>query len=200
MKSGTAQTPWSIAPDGRHLAYYERTSNTGFDLWTAAISESGDTVSVGAPEPFLRTKAFEVYPSFSPDGRWVAYASNESGAWEIYVRRFPDAGEKVRVSSSGGTVPRWSPNGRELLYRTDAQRIMAVAYKVDNDAFVVGTARPWSSDSLADVGVLPNFDIAPDGERVLALIPAARSDQQTANHVTIMLNFFDEVRRRAHAR
>ena len=196
LMSRTAQTPWSIAPSGQRLAYYERNSNTGFDLWTATISETGDSVNVASPQPFLRTPAFEVYPSFSPDGRWIAYASNESGAWEIYVRRFPDAGTKVRVSSSGGTVPRWSPNGRELLYRTDAQRLMAIAYKADGDSFVAGSPQPWSSESLADTGVLPNFDVAPDGERIIALTPAARSEQQTANHVTIMLNFFDEVRRR----
>lgn len=200
LMSHTAQTPWSIDPSGRRLAYYERNSNTGFDLWTAAISETGDSVNVASPQPFLRTPAFEVYPSFSPDGRWVAYASNESGAWEIYVRSFPDAGSKVRVSTSGGSVPRWSPNGRELLYRTDGQQLMAVAYKSDSDSFVAAPPQPWPSASLADSGVLPNFDVAPDGERVIALTPAARSEQQTANHVTIMLNFLDEVRRRTAAR
>ena len=112
------------------------------------------------------------------------------------MRRFPDNGTKVRVSSSGGAVPRWSPNGRELLYRTDAQRLMAITYKADLDRFVASTPRPWSSDSLANTGVLPNFDVAPDGERILALMPAVRSEeQQTANHVTLMLNFSEEVRR-----
>ena len=127
--------------------------------------------------------------------------SNESGAWEISVRRFPDTGTKVRVSNSGGVVARWSPNGRELLYRTDAQRLMAVTYKANTDSFVADTPRPWSPDSLADTGVLPNFDVGPDGERILALMPAARlEEQQTANHVTIVLNFLDEVRRRISAR
>jgi WD40-like Beta Propeller Repeat len=93
--------------------------------------------------------AFEVYPSFSPDGRWITYASNDSGVWEIYVRRFPDNGTRVRVSTSGGVVPRWSPNGRELLYRTDAQRLMAVTYKADADSFVVSTPRPWPVSDYA---------------------------------------------------
>jgi serine/threonine-protein kinase len=197
----TAQTPWSVASDGRRLAYHERSPDTGFDLWTAAIAASDDSLKLGAAEPFLRTPAFEVYPSFSPDGRWIAYASNESGAWEIYVRRFPDSGTKVRISSSGGVVPRWSPNGRELLYRTDAQRLMVVTYKTETDSFAAGTARQWSSHSLADTGVLPNFDVAPDGERIIALMPAARSEeQQTVNHVTFMLNFSEEVRRRMSSR
>ena len=201
MNVRTAQTPWSVAPGGQRLAYYERNPDTGFDLWTAAIVANDDSLKLGAPEPYLRTQAFEVYPSFSPDGRWITYAANESGAWEIYVRRFPDNGMKVRVSGSGGTVPRWSPNRRELLYRTDAQRLMAVPYKPDADSFVAGTPRPWSSDSLANTGVLPNFDVAPDGERILALMPAAQSEkQQSPNHVTIMLNFVDEVRRRVPVR
>jgi serine/threonine-protein kinase len=192
----TTQTPWSVAPRGERLAYYERNPDTGFDLWTAAITADNDRLDLGAPEPFLRTPAFEVYPSFSPDGRWITYASNESGAWEIYVKRFPDNGTKVRISSSGGVVPRWSPNGRELLYRTDAQQLMVVTYKTDAESFVSGTPKPWSPHSLADAGVLPNFDVGLDGERILALVPAARSEEQSPNHVTFILNFSEEVRRR----
>jgi serine/threonine-protein kinase len=195
------QTPWSVASDGRRLAYYDRTPETGFDLWTVAVARHDAGLELELPEPFLQTRAFEVYPSFSPDGRWIAYASNESGAWEVYVRRFPDNGTKVRVSSSGGSVPRWSPNGRELLYRTEARRIMVVTYTRSADTFVPSAPRPWSQHPLADTGVLPNFDIAPDGERVLALMPVARpEEQQSVNHVTFMLNVFEGIRNRMNAR
>ena len=195
------QTPWSVAPDGRRISYYDRSEDTGFDLWTMAVTQHGNGVELGTPEPFLQTEAFEVYPSFSPDGRWLAYASNESGAWEVYVRRFPDNGTKVRVSTSGGSVPRWSRNGRELLYRTEAQRIMVVTYTSRADTFVPGRPTPWSQHSLSDTGVLPNFDIAPDGERVVALMPLARpEEQQTVNHVTLMLNISEQIRKRMDAR
>ena len=195
------QTPWSLAPDGRRLAYYDRNPETGFDLWTVAVSQHIAGLELGRPEPFLQTRAFEVYPSFSPDGRWLTYASNESGAWEVYVRRFPDNGTKVRVSSSGGSVPRWSPNGRELLYRTEAQRIMFVTYTAEGDRFVSSAPRPWSQDPLADTAVLPNFDIAPDGERVVALVPVTRpEEQQSVNHVTFMLNISEEIRKRIDTR
>ena len=196
-----SQTPWSVAPGGGRLAYYEKNVDTGFDLWSVAFATKEEHVVLGSPEPFLRTPAYEVYPSFSPDGRWITYASNESGAWEIYVRRFPDGGSKQRISRSGGSVPRWSPNGRELLYRTDAQQIMVVTYRADAGSFIADAPRPWSRQILADTGVLPNFDVAPDGERVLALLPATPTEQrQTANHVTLVLGFFDDVRRRVPAR
>jgi serine/threonine-protein kinase len=193
-----AQTPWSVTRDGQRLAYYERGSETGFDLWTVSVQRKSDGVIVGEPEPFLRTRSFEVYPSFSPDGRWLAYASNESGAWEIYVRRFPDDGTRVRVSKSGGVVPHWSPNARELLYRTSAQQVMVVPYRIVDGSFVAGRTRPWSQHTLADTGVMPNFEVSSTGDEILALMSAA--DPQTVNHVTLWLNFAEELRRRKNAR
>jgi hypothetical protein len=78
---------------------------------------------------------------------------------------------------------------------------MVASYKAAGDSFAADTPRPWSPHSLADTGVLPNFDVAPDGERILALVPASRSeDQQSPNHVTVMLNFLEEVRRRTTSR
>jgi serine/threonine-protein kinase len=200
MAVKTAQTPWSISPDGKRIAYYERSSETGFDLWTVPVVGTDTGPRLGRPEPFLRTRAFEVYPSFSPDGRWIAYASNESGTWEIYVRRFPDRGTKVRVSASGGVVPYWSPNGHELLYRTDANRVMVASYKAAGESFTASEPRPWSSHTLADTGVLPNFAVDASGERIIALMSTPPGNPQSSNHVTIILNFAEEVRRRAALR
>lgn len=200
MAVKTAQTPWSVSPDGQRVAYYERSSETGFDLWTVPVIGSDKGPGLGRPEPFLRTPAFEVYPSFSPDGRWMVYASNESGAWEIYVRRFPDKGTKVRVSASGGVVPYWSPNGHELLYRTDANRVMVASYKAAGETFTASEPRPWSSHTLADAGVLPNFAVDASGERIIALMSAPPRNPQSSNHVTVILDFAEEVRRRAALR
>jgi eukaryotic-like serine/threonine-protein kinase len=194
---GRIQIPWSFSPDGKRLAYHEMNPSTGFDLWTVAVEPDGEGFKVGEPEVFLRTPAFEVYPSFSPDGRWMAYASNESGTWEVYVRAFPDNGTKVRVSNLGGRVSRWSPNGRELFYATDDQRIFVAGYRVEAGRFVPNTPHAWSTQSLGDTGVLSNFDLSSDGQRVAALVPAVRpEDQQSLNHVTFMLNFADDVRGR----
>jgi serine/threonine-protein kinase len=191
-----AQTPWSVTPNGSRLAYYERSAESGFDLWTVPIEWTDEGPRAGKPEPFLRTRAFEVYPSFSPDGQWIAYASNESGAWEIYVRRFPDDGTKVRVSTAGGVVPAWSPATRQLIFRNSAQQLMVAAYRTDGDRFAAEPPKPWSQHSLADTGVLPNFDVDSNG-RVVGLTSASTDEQQTPNHVTLVLNFSSEIRRRA---
>ena len=194
----TIQVPWSFTPDRKRLAYYELNPTTGFDLWTVPVKGGADGLEFGNPEPLLQTPAFaECYPSISPDGGWLAYTSNESGVGEIYVRAFPDNGKTVRVSTAGGNIPKWSPNRRELLYRTWDHRVMVVSYGIVGGAFVAGTPRPWSQRQIGDTGVLPNFDVAPDGERIAALMPVTRpEDRQSQNHVTFLLNFSAEVRRR----
>jgi hypothetical protein len=88
------------------------------------------------------------------------------------------------------------PNGRELVYRTDDQQLMIVAYSVKNGSFVAERPRSWTARTLADTGVLSNFDVDPTGGRVLALMPADSRHQQSPNHVTIRLHAANEVRRR----
>ncbi len=196
-KSGNIQVPWSFAPGGRRLAYHERNPATGFDLWTVPIKTTGGVLSAGKPEPFLRTPAYETYPAFSPDGNWIAYGSNESIGWEVYVRAFPDNGSKVKVSIAGGRIAAWSGEGHELLYRTDDQKIMAATCSIKGGSFVVDSVRQWTPARLAETGVLANFDLAADGKRIVALVPSGKpEDQQSENHVTFMLNFIAEIERR----
>lgn len=191
------QVPWSFSPDGSRLAFHELSETTGFDLWTLRVTATPDGLTVGAPELFLRTAAYETYPSFSPDGRWIAYGSGAFGRWDVYVRPFPnDNSKEVRVSEGGGRIPYWLPNGHELLYRTDDQRLMVAAYRVEHGSFIVEKARVWSPLTLADTGVISNLDVDPNGTRVLGLLPASTEDRQSAAHVTMMLNFADELRRR----
>ena len=197
MHTRNVQVPWSFTPDGTRLAYHELDASTGFDLWTVPIHIASGEFTVGKPEPFLRTRAFETYPSFSHDGHWIAYGSNESGNWEVYVRAFPDNGKATQVSSGGGRIARWSANGHDLFYRTDDQRIMLANYKISLNSFSVLTVRQWTPRRLADTGVISNFDLAPDGQRILALMPSSEAKEQSIeNHATFILNFFDEVRRR----
>jgi len=198
VNSNTIQVPWSFTSDGTRLAYQQLSPSTGFDLWTVAVRATETGLVAGTPELFLQTPSYETYPSFSPDGRWLAYGSGEYGKWEVYVRPFPSNGSKeVQVSRGGGRIPRWLPNGRELVYRTDDQRLMVATYTAKDGSFLVDKPQPWTSVQLGDTGVLSNFDLQPDGTRVVGLMPAARAeDQQSPNHVTVALNFSDEVRRR----
>ena len=191
------QFPWSFSPDGRRLAFAEAGAG-GSDLWTVPVENDGGLLRAGKPEPFLQTQAFEAYPAFSPDGRWIAYHSLESGIPEIHVRAFPDKGGKWQVSSGGGAFAVWSRNGRELYYRIPDHQIMVVSYRTMGDSFVPDKPRLWSEKRLADTGYTQNLDIDPDGKRFVGLFPVeAAGQQRTSSEVTFLLNFFDEVRRRA---
>lgn len=124
VESPNNLVPWSFSRDGSRLAYREVNPETGFDLWTLPLDITDpDHPKPGKPEPFLRTPADELAPRFSPDGRWIAYRSNESGNAEIYVRPYP-AGNvgKSPISSGGGLYALWANNGRELYYETADNR------------------------------------------------------------------------------
>jgi serine/threonine-protein kinase len=200
-RKGAVQIPWSFTSDGTRLAYHEFDASTGFDLWTVPLRRTANGLAAaGEPEPFLRTPAFETYPSFSPDDRWVAYASGDYGRWEVYVRPFPDTGAvPVKISEAGGRIAKWLPDGPSLLYRTDDHRIMVTTYTVKNGTFVADVPRQWMPGRLADTDVLSNFDLNPDDQRIVGLLPARPEDQQSPSHATVILNFFDSVRRRMSA-
>jgi serine/threonine-protein kinase len=196
LRSDAVQIPWSFSPDGHFLAYYQMDPSNGFDLWTVPVQKNGATLNAAQPQPFLQSRNFEVYPSFSPDGRWLAYSSNETGAWEVYVRAFPDDGTKVRVSTAGGRVPVWVPNKPALVYETDQQALMQLTYTVRDGSFVASKPIPWGRTALGNAGVLANFDVASDGRHIVALMPTPASESQTVrDHAMFILNFPELVRR-----
>ena len=148
----------------------------------------------GKPEPFLRTTANEFDPAFSPDGRWMAYTSDESGNLEVYVRPFPGPGAKWPISSASGRIPVWSKSGRELAYETLDGRLMIVSYAVTGDTFSPGKPRLWSSRA-PQIG--NSMDLAPDGKRFVVLMTQQSSkEQNTSDSVTLLLNFFDDLKQR----
>jgi hypothetical protein len=183
---------WSLSPDGRRLAYHVWNPETSFDLWAVPIATTADGVEAGTPEPLMATRAFENYPAYSPDGRWLAYCSNDSGTREVYVRAIPDDGDRVRVSPNGGCIPAWLPGDARLFYETADRRLMTLDYRIEDTAFVPGTASLWSDVLLADTGVLANFDVAPTGG-IVALVAADAAEQRPRDHVTLMVDFFGEI-------
>jgi len=196
-QSKNPQYPWSFAPDGKRLAFFEFSPETRFDIWTVPLESDGAGLRAGKPEPFLQTPFDETHPTFSPDGRWLAYDSNESGAYQVYIRAFPDKGGRWQISNSGGMYPLWSHNGHELFFRTEDNQIMVASYTVKGDSFVVDKPRVWSEKRIANIGLQANYDLAPDGKRIAAIMPAETVEAQNVqSHVTFLENFFDEMRRR----
>jgi serine/threonine-protein kinase len=193
------QVPASWHPSGKFLAFEELNPKTGWDVMILPME--GDEVSgwkPGTPTVFLNSPFTELGPMFSPDGRWIAYTSNESGISEVYVRPFPSPGAKSQISSGGGGFSNWSRTKRELFYGTNNKQIMMAAYTVDGDSFHAEKPRPWSDKRYATRGALRPFDLHPDGER-FALAVADASSVTMHDHVTAMFNVFDELRRIAPA-
>jgi serine/threonine-protein kinase len=191
--------PWSFTPNGKRLAYMEVGHETSLDLWTVPVENDGAGLRAGKPEVFLQTTSDERYPSFSPDGRWLAYASsNESGDFQVYVRSFPDTGGKWQISTAGGAYPMWSRS--ELFFESLDNRIMVAGYTVQGDAFMHDKPRLWSEKVLANTfSFNKNVDLAPNGKRIVAVLPAegGETTQPSLHHIVFLENFFDELRRRA---
>lgn len=117
MKTNASQFPGSVTADGKRLAYQELGFGTLDDIWTVPLESDSTGLKAGKPELFLQTPFDERHPAFSPDGRWLAYDSDESGPLQVYVRAFPDKGGKWRISITDGELPVWSRDGRELFFR-----------------------------------------------------------------------------------
>jgi Tol biopolymer transport system component/predicted Ser/Thr protein kinase len=198
-QSKDLQFPYSFTPDGRRLAYADLNPATGYDIWTVPIDSDGARLRAGKPEPFLLTPSDEQPAAFSPNGRWLAYTSNDSGTYQVYVRAFPDNGGHWPVSNDGGSQPMWSHISKELFFRSGDNQIMVAGYMVNGDSFVPDKPRVWSEKRTASFGILvPSADLAPDGEHIAAIMSSERpEDQQARNHVIFLLNFFDELRRRS---
>ena len=154
----------------------------------------------GRPTVYLNSPATEGAPMFSPDGRWLAYTSTESGQPEVYVRPFPGPGGKWQVSTGGGRHAVWSRVRHELFYgQGDNGQIMVATFKVEGDSFRAEKPRLWSEGRYQARGANRMFDLHPDGERfVLAAAPQAPGGAKQ-DKVVFILNFFDELRRIAPA-
>jgi Tol biopolymer transport system component/tRNA A-37 threonylcarbamoyl transferase component Bud32 len=199
-ESKDLQSPTSFSPDGKRLAFHQD-GPQGPDLWTVSIERDEDGLKAGTPELFLQTPFAERDASFSSDGRWLAYDSNESGNLQVYVRAFPDKGGRWQVSSTGGTAPIFSRNGRELFfYNLADDRIMVASYSVKGGSFVAEKPRVRSEISMASFNAstgAAEYDVAPDGKRLAAATYVGGTTRQNSGHVIFLENFIDELQRKA---
>ncbi len=181
------QFPSSWSPDGRFLAYVELHNTSLFDIWILPME--GDR----EPRPFVNTEYNEGGAVFSPDGNWLAYVSDESGQEEVYVRAFPGPGGKMQISGGGGNEPVWASNGRELFYRN--QDLMMGVTVTSEEPFQASRPQPLFEASYDDAGVASRgYDITPDGQSFIVV----RSERESvATQVHVVLNWFEELKRRA---
>jgi serine/threonine-protein kinase len=176
--------PATFEPGGKALLYYGRTQEqTKSAIWRVATS--GDRT----PQQVLASGFNNFSPALSPDGKWMAYVSDESGRPEVYVRPYPGPGGRWQVSLNGGVEPVWSPNGREIFYRI-TDRMMAAAVRTQG-GFEVGNRTELFSGGYNQFAGMRDYDVTPDGQNFTLF----QQVQGAAQTVYVTLNWFDQLRR-----
>ncbi len=182
MSSNNVPGGWS--PDGQELALTQ--DGAPRKIWILPLKDR-------KPYLFVDTRTYETSPRFSPDGRWIAYSSNESGRYEIYVRPYPGPGGKWQISTEGGTEPVWNPKGHELFYR-QGQKMFAVDYSAE-PTFSAGKPKVlFEGPYVQTPRSFPDYDVSPDGQRFLML--KAPEQGQAPSPINVVLNWNDELKQK----
>jgi serine/threonine-protein kinase len=182
-KSESSQSPNSWSADGKWVTFSEVSAGTDVDIWALPLDEPGK------PELILQTPFRESLHRLSPDGRWIAYTSDVSGQFEVYVRPFPDLGGTFQISTDGGEEPVWSPKGDELFYR-NGQKWMAVAIGTEPEFVAAEPELLFEGNYLNLPGY--SYDVTPDGLRFLLVMAKEEPATTQLNFVT---NWFEELKR-----
>ena len=200
--SPTQEAPSSWDPSGRILAFVTSHAGTSTDIMMLPVNDSPTGLSPGEPTSFLQTPAAEFGPAFSPDGRWIAYISNDSGRNGVYVRPYPGPGGQ-RLVAPEGTDPTWSRSQSELLFLGPDQRLMVSAYHANGGSFQAEPPRRWSTARAVPRprGYFGRpgraFDLHPDGERAIGSWIPDTQTTSSQDSLVLMFNLFDELNRLA---
>ena len=178
--------PSSISTDGRYLAYSTPNQDTQLDLFVLPLEEGGE------PIPFRQTEFLEGLGMISPDGRWIAYASNESGEFQVYVSTFPEPGRRWQVSTNPASYSFWRADGRELVYSELTGNLVSVEVDPTGDTFEIGKSQPLFPIAPSAAGG-PWFSITADAERILVVPNQA---QQGDNLLNLVVNWPAELEQR----
>ena len=185
QSNGLDLLPAAVTADGVSLLYSKVARDGGSDILLRPLKGKGDArVLIGTP-------ADDRYAQLSPDGRWLAWASDESGRYEVYVAPFPESGgSHFQVSREGGTQPRWNPKGSELFFKTPENMLTAVPFRASSSTFAVGTPV-----ALFPIVEFPGwtYALAADGERFLVREPL---EEREASPVTLLTDWASLARRR----
>ena len=187
LPAAEACFPSSFSPDQKMLVCTKVDSKTGADLWMVRLD--------GAPhsQPFLRTPFNEDSAVFSPDGRWLAYSSDESGAMQVYAVRYPDGGGRIQISTEGGSEPVWAANGHELFYR-NGDRMMSVGIG-GHPVLALGKSQLLFTTAFHHVNT-PSYAVTRDGQHFLMV---RENQMEPVRQLNVVVNWFSELRRRVPA-
>ena len=161
------------------------------------MENDGSQLRAHDPQRFFQSSSSEYHPTFSADGRWLAYTSAETGPLQIYVRSWPDTGRKWQISSDGGFCPLFARRGSELFYLNSDGQVMVVSYRAVGEEFIPERPRFWTDKPIASLGTtLCSYDTMPDGSGIAGLmLPEGPRQQYGRNHVIVLQNFLDHLRR-----
>ncbi len=180
LKSREDKVPDDWSADGQLIIYHTLNPKTKWDLWVLPMS--GD----GQPFPFLQTEFNEHQAQLSPDGKWIAYTSDESGASEVYVQTFPTSGSRVRVSTGGGYQPRWRRDGRELFYIAPDRKLMAVGVR-PGAVFEAGVPQTLFGTRVLTLTEFRNhYAVTADGQRFLI---CSTDEETSAPPISVVVNW-----------
>ena len=187
LRSATVESPTDWSHDGRFILYENSAPGSQADIWVLPLF--GDR----KPLLFLQTPFAEQHGRFSPDGKWIAYVSNETGRTEVYVQSFPPSGGKWQLSTNGGVTPRWRRDGRELFYLAPDRKIMAVEVKAGGSTFDHGSAKALFEASVDAIstGATNRYDVSADGQRFLV---NASIENRGSAPITVVVNWLAGVK------
>jgi Tol biopolymer transport system component len=173
--------PSDWSRDGRFILYYQVDPKTKYDIWVLSVADR-------KTHPYLQTEFSESWPKVSPDGRWLAYTSDESKQSEVYVQSFPSPGGKWKVSVDGGSRPVWSRDGKEIFYIAMDKKLMAASV-LPGAKFQTDTPKPLFETKITSARL---YDVSPDGRRFLIVSPM---EETAAPPMTVVVNWTAGVRR-----
>lgn len=187
ISSPESKSTPSWSSDGQYMLYHQLNSGTVWDVYVLPLTGERK------PEPVVQTKFVDIHARFSPDGRWIAYSSNETGRFEVYVQSFPTSGSKWPISINGGSQPHWRADGRELFFFSPDRKLMVVDVKSDSpDKFEVGVPKPLFEFRIGGGGIDLGFPgsgyytVSRDGKRFLV---NASSEVPEEQQISVVLNW-----------